>query len=170
MSVTTVVAGESGASDMVQRSRMVPHKSHGSCMQEPRLVVPRTVEPVGACLAPIIEDLSVTPEDLSALAGLVAGALSMACGEYISVASQRDAEDADIAKERAEQEKGPVARLLVWETITETNGKQLVVFGDQNRALGPVARLLVRETITETNWKQLVCLPESGRADVGQSV
>jgi hypothetical protein len=33
---------------------------------------------------------------LSGIAGLVAGALSMACGEYISVASQRDAEEADV--------------------------------------------------------------------------
>jgi VIT1/CCC1 family predicted Fe2+/Mn2+ transporter len=36
------------------------------------------------------------------LAGLVAGAASMALGEYISVSSQRDAEDANIAKERWE--------------------------------------------------------------------
>ena len=36
------------------------------------------------------------------LAGLVAGAASMALGEYISVSSQRDAEDANIAKEKGE--------------------------------------------------------------------
>jgi len=36
------------------------------------------------------------------LAGLVAGAASMALGEYVSVSSQRDAEDANIAKERWE--------------------------------------------------------------------
>lgn len=35
-------------------------------------------------------------------AGLVAGALSMALGEYVSVSSQRDMEQADIAKERHE--------------------------------------------------------------------
>ena len=46
------------------------------------------------------------------VAGLVGGALSMGCGEYISVSSQRDAEVADIAKEIAEQRKGPAAR--VW--------------------------------------------------------
>eukprot|EP00123_Amoebidium_parasiticum_P001429 comp12508_c0_seq1/m.7480 comp12508_c0_seq1/g.7480 ORF comp12508_c0_seq1/g.7480 comp12508_c0_seq1/m.7480 type:complete len:310 (-) comp12508_c0_seq1:454-1383(-) len=43
---------------------------------------------------------------LSGIAGLVAGALSMALGEYVSVASQRDAEKADIKKERLEQTKG----------------------------------------------------------------
>jgi VIT1/CCC1 family predicted Fe2+/Mn2+ transporter len=33
-------------------------------------------------------------------AGLVAGAMSMAAGEYVSVSSQRDAERADITRER----------------------------------------------------------------------
>lgn len=36
------------------------------------------------------------------MAGLVAGAISMALGEYVSVASQRDTEKADIAKEKWE--------------------------------------------------------------------
>lgn len=35
---------------------------------------------------------------LAGVAGLFAGALSMACGEYISVSSQRDAEEADVEK------------------------------------------------------------------------
>ena len=47
---------------------------------------------------------------LAGVAGLVAGALSMAVGEYISMSSQRDAEQADIAKEAAEQAAGPAAR------------------------------------------------------------
>ena len=34
----------------------------------------------------------------------------MAAGEYISVASQRDTEAADVEKERQEQQKGPAAR------------------------------------------------------------
>jgi VIT1/CCC1 family predicted Fe2+/Mn2+ transporter len=34
------------------------------------------------------------------MAGLVAGAVSMALGEYVSVSSQRDSENADIAKEK----------------------------------------------------------------------
>jgi VIT1/CCC1 family predicted Fe2+/Mn2+ transporter len=40
-------------------------------------------------------------------AGLVAGAASMAIGEYVSVSSQRDAEQADIAKETWELEHTP---------------------------------------------------------------
>lgn len=56
---------------------------------------------------------------LSGVAGLVAGALSMACGEYISVASQKDAEEADIEKERAEQRKGPEAQQRELEELTQ---------------------------------------------------
>src|SRR6188508_3258169 len=36
------------------------------------------------------------------VAGLVAGAMSMAAGEYVSVKSQADTEEADLARERRE--------------------------------------------------------------------
>jgi VIT1/CCC1 family predicted Fe2+/Mn2+ transporter len=39
---------------------------------------------------------------IAGVAGLVAGALSMAAGEYVSVSSQRDAENADLDRERME--------------------------------------------------------------------
>jgi len=45
------------------------------------------------------------------LAGLVAGAASMALGEYVSVSSQRDAEDANIAKEKWELANVPEREL-----------------------------------------------------------
>ena len=41
---------------------------------------------------------------LAGVAGLVAGAMSMACGEYVSVSSQADTEKADLKRERAELE------------------------------------------------------------------
>jgi vacuolar iron transporter family protein len=44
---------------------------------------------------------------LTGLAGLVAGAMSMAAGEYVSVQSQADTEAADLAKERAELQSDP---------------------------------------------------------------
>ena len=44
---------------------------------------------------------------VTGLAGLVAGAMSMAAGEYVSVSSQGDAEKADIARETAELETQP---------------------------------------------------------------
>ena len=43
-----------------------------------------------------------TPIVLAALAGLVAGSLSMAAGEYVSVSSQSDIENADIKREKGE--------------------------------------------------------------------
>ena len=46
---------------------------------------------------------------LSGIAGLVAGALSMAAGEYVSVSSQEDTEQADLARERRELETEPEA-------------------------------------------------------------
>ncbi|MGO6671676.1 VIT family protein [Rhizobium leguminosarum] len=44
-------------------------------------------------------------------AGLVAGAMSMAAGEYVSVSSQADTEEADLARERTELETQPEAEL-----------------------------------------------------------
>lgn len=46
---------------------------------------------------------------LTACAGLVAGALSMAAGEYVSVSSQADTEHADLARERGELARQPEA-------------------------------------------------------------
>jgi VIT1/CCC1 family predicted Fe2+/Mn2+ transporter len=46
---------------------------------------------------------------LAAVAGLVAGALSMAAGEYVSVSSQADTERADLAQERGELATAPEA-------------------------------------------------------------
>jgi len=48
---------------------------------------------------------------LTGLAGLVAGAMSMAAGEYVSVSSQADTESADIAKETAELMNEPESEL-----------------------------------------------------------
>jgi len=48
---------------------------------------------------------------VAGLAGLIAGALSMAAGEYVSVSTQRDTEQALLAKERRELEEEPEAEL-----------------------------------------------------------
>ncbi|GLQ82850.1 membrane protein [Mesorhizobium huakuii] len=44
---------------------------------------------------------------VAGIAGLVAGAMSMAAGEYVSVSSQSDTENADLARERRELETQP---------------------------------------------------------------
>lgn len=48
---------------------------------------------------------------IAGLAGLVAGAMSMAAGEYVSVSSQTDAENADLAREKRELAETPEAEL-----------------------------------------------------------
>ncbi|MBS1571717.1 MAG: VIT1/CCC1 transporter family protein, partial [Bacteroidetes bacterium] len=47
------------------------------------------------------------PVILASVAGLVAGALSMAAGEYVSVSSQTDIEKADLAREKQELKNFP---------------------------------------------------------------
>ena len=59
---------------------------------------------------------------VTATAALVAGAISMALGEYVSVSSQRDSEKALIAKERAELANEPEAELLELAEIYESKG------------------------------------------------
>ena len=55
---------------------------------------------------------AATPEIVIAgVAGLVAGAMSMAAGEYVSVSSQSDTENADLARETAELRDDPVGEL-----------------------------------------------------------
>src|SRR5438067_154436 len=44
---------------------------------------------------------------VAGIAGLVAGAMSMAAGEYVSVSSQADTEKADLARERGELRESP---------------------------------------------------------------
>jgi vacuolar iron transporter family protein len=56
------------------------------------------------------------------VAGLVAGALSMAAGEYVSVSSQRDAEKADLNRERRELETDPEGELAELSGIYEERG------------------------------------------------
>ncbi|MBS0543639.1 MAG: VIT family protein [Proteobacteria bacterium] len=48
---------------------------------------------------------------VTGVAGLVAGAMSMAAGEYVSVHSQADTEKADLTRERAELKAAPAAEL-----------------------------------------------------------
>ncbi|MDB5184987.1 MAG: hypothetical protein JWN38_795 [Candidatus Saccharibacteria bacterium] len=56
------------------------------------------------------------------VAGLVAGALSMAAGEYVSVSSQRDSELADIAIERKSLDENPKEELAELAWIYEQRG------------------------------------------------
>lgn len=58
------------------------------------------------------------------VAGLVAGAMSMAAGEYVSVHSQADTENADLARERAELAANPTAEQRELSAIYVSRGLQ----------------------------------------------
>ena len=62
------------------------------------------------------------PIILATLAGLVAGALSMAAGEYVSVSSQTDIESADIEREKIELQESPKLELQFLAKIYEERG------------------------------------------------
>ena len=59
---------------------------------------------------------------VAGVAGLVAGAMSMAAGEYVSVSSQSDTEEADMARERKELAEQPAAELDELSKIYEARG------------------------------------------------
>lgn len=82
------------------------------------------------------------PIILATLAGLVAGALSMAAGEYVSVSSQTDTEKADIEREKQELDEMPEAELNILAQIFEKRGlkketaKQVAIELTSKDALG----------------------------------
>ncbi|MGB1657443.1 MAG: VIT1/CCC1 transporter family protein [Longimicrobiales bacterium] len=59
---------------------------------------------------------------LAGVAGLVAGAMSMAAGEYVSVSSQADSEEADLRREQRELERNPENELRELARIYEHRG------------------------------------------------
>jgi VIT1/CCC1 family predicted Fe2+/Mn2+ transporter len=82
------------------------------------------------------------PIVLATVAGLVAGALSMAAGEYVSVSSQTDTEKADIEREKRELKEMPETELLILAQIFEKRGltketaKQVALELTEKDALG----------------------------------
>ena len=83
---------------------------------------------------------------LAGLAGLVAGAMSMAAGEYVSVSSQADAEKADLEIERksleenAEFEKNELAQIYEDRGLTSDLARQVAEQLMRRDALGAHAR------------------------------
>jgi VIT1/CCC1 family predicted Fe2+/Mn2+ transporter len=83
---------------------------------------------------------------LAAVAGLAAGALSMAAGEYVSVSSQADTEQADLARERGELAASPeaehaeLAGLYVGRGVSPELANQVAAELMKHDALGAHAR------------------------------
>jgi VIT1/CCC1 family predicted Fe2+/Mn2+ transporter len=82
------------------------------------------------------------PIILATVAGLVAGALSMSAGEYVSVSSQTDTEKADIEREIQELKEMPEEELQILAQIYEKRGLkketalQVAIELTENDALG----------------------------------
>ena len=83
---------------------------------------------------------------LAGIAGLVAGAMSMAAGEYVSVSSQSDTENADLARERQEladdpeYEKRELAKIYVSRGVEPGLARQIAEQLMAKDALGAHAR------------------------------
>jgi len=83
---------------------------------------------------------------LSGVAALVAGAMSMAAGEYVSVSSQADTEAADLAREAAEQKADPrgetreLAAIYIKRGLTAALAKEVAAALMAKDALGAHAR------------------------------
>jgi len=83
---------------------------------------------------------------LAAVAGLVAGALSMAAGEYVSVSSQADTEQADLSRERGElatspeAERAELARIYIGRGLSRELAIQVADQLTAHDALGAHAR------------------------------
>lgn len=83
---------------------------------------------------------------VAGLAGLVAGAMSMAAGEYVSVSSQADTENADIARERTELatnrdgEQAELKAIYVARGLDQTLAHQVAEQLMRHDALGAHAR------------------------------
>lgn len=83
---------------------------------------------------------------LTGASGLIAGAMSMAAGEFVSVHSQEDTEKADLTKERAELQQDPqgeqreLAAIYVGRGLDQDLAKQVARQLMEHNALGAHAR------------------------------
>lgn len=78
---------------------------------------------------------------IAGLAGLVAGAMSMAAGEYVSVSSQSDTQRADLARERGELDKDPAHEHAELASIYMGRGL------DQNLADQVASQLMAKDAL-----------------------
>ncbi len=94
---------------------------------------------------------------LTGVAGVVAGAMSMAAGEYVSVKSQADTEDADLERERLELETQPKRELEELTSIYVDRGLDLPL-------AQRVAEKLMSENALEAHARDELGITETLRA------
>ncbi|KQC32830.1 membrane protein [Nonlabens sp. YIK11] len=97
------------------------------------------------------------PIIIAGVAGLVAGALSMAAGEYVSVSSQTDTQKSDLARELQELQDTPQEELLELAQIYE------------NRGLKKETALEVAQQLTEHNALEAHARDELGIMDITEA-
>ncbi|CAM5258871.1 hypothetical protein SBADM41S_12000 [Streptomyces badius] len=90
---------------------------------------------------------------ITGLAGLAAGAFSMAAGEYTSVASQRELVEAELAVERRELRKHPKDEMA-----------ELAALDESRRVDAPLAREVARQLSTSTRSRHWRSTPARNRA------
>lgn len=94
---------------------------------------------------------------LAALAGMIAGAMSMAAGEYVSVSSQEDTEKSDLLREKDELEKMPESELKELAKIYEKRG------------VTPETALMVAKELTAKNALEAHAKDELGINEITQA-
>jgi len=110
---------------------------------------------------------------LAGTAGLVAGAMSMAAGEYVSVSSQADTENADLAREKEELannfefEKQELAEIYISRGVKPELAKQVVEQLMVHDALGTHAREELGITKTLSARPIQAALSSAGAFTVG---
>ena len=110
---------------------------------------------------------------LAGVAGLVAGAMSMAAGEYVSVSSQADTEQADLSRERREladnihHERQELANIYVQRGLEPALAEQVAEQLMNHDALGAHARDELGITDTGTARPILAALTSAATFAVG---
>lgn len=93
---------------------------------------------------------------LSGAAALIAGAMSMAAGEYISVSSQADAENAEIQLEKKELKRNPVAEVKELTSI-------YIKYGLDSNLASKVAHQLMEKNALEAHMRDELGITEALR-------
>ena len=113
---------------------------------------------------------------VAGVAGLVAGAMSMAAGEYVSVSSQADTEEADLARERHElatddkSERAELANIYVTRGLEPALAKEVADQLMSHDALGAHARDELGISDTQRARPVQAVLASAGTFSVGASM
>ncbi len=99
---------------------------------------------------------------IAGLAGLAAGAMAMAAGEYVSVSSQADTEAADLAKESRELRDFPAAELAELTAIWQSRGLEPTLAAE-------VAKQLTAHGALETHLRDELGMTEISAANPVQA-